>query len=295
MMRESVSVVIPTFNSGKFIGDTVTSVLNQTHPCEIIVVDDGSTDDTPTQLAAFAEHIKYLRQPNQGVSVARNNGIRRANGDWVALLDADDLWHPQKVEVQLTALSRLSDASGIGMIGSRAAKVMPPTLSFQPPVRRIRVRDFLLTVPMSVSGVLIRRQCFDKIGAFDSKFSAAADRDMWLRIVANYEVLEVNSPCWWYRSHEAQMSGKPVEMNQEFRRVLDKFFVENPKQGQLYNLAFSYLNIDGALAHLEEKHRLPAIMCLARSFLLHPLPHRNSLLPRGFRFRLAARLLLRSA
>jgi glycosyltransferase involved in cell wall biosynthesis len=294
MLRESVSVVIPTFNSGNFIVDTVTSVLNQTHTCEIIVVDDGSTDDTASRLAAFEDRITYFRQSNQGVSIARNNGIRRASGDWVALLDADDLWHPQKIEVQLTALGRLGDTSGIGMIGSRAAKVMPPTLSFQPPVRQLRVRDFLLTVPISVSGVLIRRWCFDKIGAFDSQFSAAADRDMWLRIAANYGVLEVNSPCWWYRIHEAQMSQKGVQMNQEFRRVLEKFFTENPKQRHLRNFAFSYLNIDAALAHLEEKQRLPAIMSLIRSFLLYPLSHRNPLLPRGFRLKLMARMLLRS-
>jgi glycosyltransferase involved in cell wall biosynthesis len=291
---QSVSVVIPTFNSGNFIVDTVTSALNQTHPCEIIVVDDGSTDDTASQLAALAGRVIYLPQSNQGVSVARNSGIRRASGDWVALLDADDLWHPQKIEVQLTALSRLGDASEIGMIGSRAAKVMPPTLSFQPPVRQLQVRDFLLTVPISPSGVLIRRWCFDKIGAFDSKFGPAADREMWLRIVAHYGVLEVNSPCWWYRVHETQMSRKRIQMNQEFRRVLKNFFVEDPKQRQLRNLAFSYLNIDAALAHLDEKQRLPAIMCLIRSFLLHPLPHRDPLRPPGFRFKLMAQMLLPS-
>src|ERR1039457_5281915 len=113
MMRESVSVVIPTFNSGKFIVDTVTSALNQTHPCEIIVVDDGSTDDTASQLAALAGRITYLRQPNQGVSVARNNGVRRASGDWIALLDSDDLWHPQKTEIQLRALRQRGDAREI--------------------------------------------------------------------------------------------------------------------------------------------------------------------------------------
>ncbi|MHB8499332.1 MAG: glycosyltransferase family 2 protein [Candidatus Acidiferrales bacterium] len=294
MMRESVSVVIPTFNSGNFIVDAVTSALNQTHPCEIIVVDDGSTDDTASRLAAFAGRIIYLRQSNQGVSVARNNGIRKASGDWVALLDADDLWHPQKIEVQLTALSRLRDASGIGMIGSRAAKVMPPTLSFQPPVRQLEIRDFMLTLPLSPSGVLIRRSCFDRIGGFDSKFGPAADRDMWLRIVANYGVLAVNSPCWWYRVHEKQMSRKSMQMNQEFRQVVHKFFVEDPKQKQLHNLAFSYIYIDAALAQLGEKRRLPAILCLIRSFLLHPLPHRDPLRPHGFRLKLMARMLLGS-
>lgn len=294
MMRESVSVVIPTFNSGSFIADTVASALNQTHPCETIVVDDGSTDDTASKLAAFAGRIVYLRQSNQGVSVARNNGIRRASGDWVALLDADDLWHPQKIEVQLAVLSRLGDASGIGMIGSRATKVMPSTLSFRPPVRQLQARDFLLTLPLSPSGVLIRRRCFDKTGGFDSKFGPAADRDMWLRIVANYGVLEVSSPCWWYRVHETQMSRKSMQMNQEFRRVLDKFFAEDHKEWQLRNLALSYLNVDAALAQLDEKQRLPAIMCLIRSFLLHPLPLRDPLRPPGFRSKLMARMLLRS-
>jgi glycosyltransferase involved in cell wall biosynthesis len=293
-MRESVSVVIPTFNSGDYIVDAVRSALNQTYPCEIIVVDDGSTDDTTSQLAPFAGRIKYLRQANQGVSVARNNGIRRASGDWIALLDADDLWHPQKIEVQLIALSRLGDASGIGMIGSRASKVMPPALSFQPSVRRLEIRDFMLTLPISPSSVLIRRLCFDKIGWFDPKFGPAADRDMWLRIVSNYGVLEVNSPCWWYRVHEKQMSRKSMQMNQEFRQVVHKFFVENLKQKRFRNLASSYIYIDAALAQLDEKRRLPAIMCLIRSFLLYPLPHRDPLRPHGFRLKLMARMLLGS-
>lgn len=293
-MRESVSVVIPAFNNGDYIVDAVTSALNQTHPCEIIVVDDGSTDDTASQLAPFAGRIKYIRQPNQGVSVARNNGIRQASGDWVALLDADDLWHPQKIEVQLMALSRSGDASGIGMIGSRGSKVMPATLSFEPSVRRLEVRDFMLTLPISPSSVLIRRSCFDKIGWFDPKFGPAADRDMWLRIAANYGVLEVNSPCWWYRVHEKQMSRKSMQMNQEFRQVVHKFFVEDPKQKQFHNLAFSYIYIDAALAQLGEKQRLPAIMSLIRSFLLHPLPHRDPLRPHGFRLKLMARMLLGS-
>src|SRR5690349_9691286 len=99
-----LSVVIPSFNYGRFLRETVESVLAQTYsPVEIIVVDDGSTDDTKERLARFEGRIRYIHKANAGLSAARNTGIKHARGDWIAFLDADDLWHRQKLEVQLRA------------------------------------------------------------------------------------------------------------------------------------------------------------------------------------------------
>src|SRR6185437_11144924 len=98
--RARVSVVIPTYNSGPLVTEAVESVLAQTLPAaEVLVVDDGSTDDTPERLAAYGERIRYLPQANQGVAAARNRGIREATGDLIAFLDADDVWHPRKLEI----------------------------------------------------------------------------------------------------------------------------------------------------------------------------------------------------
>ena len=105
MERAKVSIIIPSFNSAHFVVDAVESVLKQTvHSTEIIVIDDGSTDDTQARLAPRRDRITVIHQNNAGLSGARNTGLRAASGEWVAFLDADDAWHPRKLELQLKAL-----------------------------------------------------------------------------------------------------------------------------------------------------------------------------------------------
>ncbi len=100
-------MVIPTYNRAEMVVEAVQCVLAQTHSnTEIIVVDDGGTDDTPQRLAEFGPRVLYLRQANQGVAAARNAGIRRASGEFVAFLDSDDLWHQRKLEIQMDYLRR---------------------------------------------------------------------------------------------------------------------------------------------------------------------------------------------
>ena len=96
-MTRKVSVIIPTYNYGRFIAKAIESVLAQTHPIEeIIVVDDGSTDETAETVAKFAPRVTYTRQRNSGVCAARNSGVKHSSGDFIAFLDADDIWHPEK-------------------------------------------------------------------------------------------------------------------------------------------------------------------------------------------------------
>src|SRR5208283_2367398 len=100
-----VSVVIPTYNCGRYICETVESALGQTYsPVEIIVVDDGSTDDTRERLTTYGDRVRYIYQQNTGPAVARNRGVQDAQGDWIAFLDADDLWLPYRLELQVELL-----------------------------------------------------------------------------------------------------------------------------------------------------------------------------------------------
>src|SRR5687768_199170 len=102
-----VSVIIPTYNSGSLVVQAVEGVLAQTRQAEeVIVVDDGSTDDTAERLQQFGERIRVVRQANGGVATARNAGLRASSGDLVAFLDADDAWHPQKLERQIALLQQ---------------------------------------------------------------------------------------------------------------------------------------------------------------------------------------------
>ena len=123
---QRVSVVIPTYNYGHFVAEAVESALKQTYPnLEVIVVDDGSNDDTAERLRQFGNQIIYIYQQNKGLSSARNAGIRRATGEWVAFLDADDVWHAEKIAKQLAAVGGDHD---IGLIGSPPAAVLPDKL-----------------------------------------------------------------------------------------------------------------------------------------------------------------------
>src|SRR5208337_4579078 len=114
--QASVSVVIPTYNRGELLIETIESILAQTaKPGEVIVVDDGSTDDTQERLARYADRVRYVRQPNQGVAAARNHGVREARGKWIAFIDSDDVWHPRKLECQLRVLA---DHPDLGILGT---------------------------------------------------------------------------------------------------------------------------------------------------------------------------------
>ena len=174
MTRTLVSVVIPTFNYARFVCDAVESALGQTYPdLEVIVVDDGSTDDTQRMLKRFGSRIRYVYQNNRGLSAARNTGIRLANGEWIALLDSDDVWHRQKTEVQLAAGQSVV---GAGLIGSLPADVLPPALDPAPAIHVLSVRDFLVSIRTGPSGTLIRRTCFDAVGLFDETSGRSGSR-----------------------------------------------------------------------------------------------------------------------
>jgi glycosyltransferase involved in cell wall biosynthesis len=264
----TVSVVIPAYNYGRFVAEAVESALGQTcPPAEIIVVDDGSTDDTRERLEPYTAHIDYVRQPNSGLSAARNAGMHRARGEWIALLDADDVWHRQKLEVQLAAVS---DHSDICLVGSPPATQLPKELRPSPPTRLIGVREFLTRLRMGPSSVLLRRRFLQDVGDFDTRLRSVEDRDMWLRLAARFPCLFVDSPCWWYRHHPGQMNRHSERMFVNYDLVLKKFFVEHPEYRRLRRLAYAHLYFDNAWSCLEEGRRVAALSRLMRSACLSP-------------------------
>ncbi len=291
MTGELVSVVIPAYNYGHFIVETVESALRQTYSrLEVIVVDDGSTDDTAIKLRAFGSRIKYIHQENRGLSAARNAGIRAARGEWIALLDADDLWHPDKTSVQLTAAARTG--AHHGLIGSPPAEVLPAELPSNPVVQVLTVRDFLLSSRTGPTGALMRRSCFDEVGYFDEQLRSVEDRDMWLRIAAKHSALQILSPCWWYRPHAGQMSRRAGRMMENYAKVLDKFFSQHAEYGALRRLAWSYLYLDGAWAFLDEGNRRSARSLVLKSLYKWPTSFRDPQLPTFPRARTLARIIL---
>ena len=186
-----VSVIIPTFNRGHMLGDAVRSVLGQSYTdFELIVVDDGSTDNTAGLLGCWAGRLKVIETRRRGVSTSRNLGAGSARGRWLAFLDSDDLWLPEKLESQIEAHHRqpkfqISHTDEFWV--RRGVRVNPKKKH-----ARRGGRIFEYSLPMcriSPSSVLIDRELFSRIGGFDTHYRVCEDYELWLRITARHSVL----------------------------------------------------------------------------------------------------------
>ncbi|MCA1961107.1 MAG: glycosyltransferase [Desulfomonile sp.] len=191
-----VSVIIPTYNRAGVIGRAVRSVLAQSHrDLELIVVDDGSTDGTAKALAEFSHEATILRQPNRGVSSARNLGISHAKGELIAFLDSDDEWLPDKVARQVERY-RVTDSSFVchtDEIWLRDGKPVRQKAIHRKQGGRFFERA-LERCLISPSAVMLSRALLDRVGWFDESLPAAEDYDLWLRITAFHAVEYVPEP-----------------------------------------------------------------------------------------------------
>ncbi len=221
----TISVIIPTYNRAACLARALDSVLAQSHaPHEIIVVDDGSTDGTRAMVEALDGAIHYLHQDNQGVSAARNAGIRRATGQWLAFLDSDDEWLPEKLERQLALARRFPSSRVIHTdeIWIRNGKRVNPRLKHRKSGGDIFLRCLPLCV-ISPSSVMISRKVFDTVGLFDETLPACEDYDMWLRICQRYSVHYLDEPLIVkYGGHPDQLSRRHWGMDRFRIRALEK-------------------------------------------------------------------------
>jgi glycosyltransferase involved in cell wall biosynthesis len=292
-----VSVVIPSYNYGAFVTDAVDSALGQTYPSvEIIVVDDGSEDDTAARIARYGDRVRYHHQQNQGLSAARNLGIRLANGEWVAFLDADDIWHPQKLQLQVAALCANPDIVLLGAQGQAIVGEAPrvlPSLTDTPALRRLGLRDFLVGTPFAPSSMLVRRDLFEEVGLFDVRLRSVEDRDMYLRLAAGHASGRVEAVSWYYREHAGQMSRNAHRMYESYARVLDNFFATHPEREGLRRAATAFMYRDASIALSEQNERGAAIRLMLKSLAAWPLPLTTG--SRGERVRILTRLLMGAA
>jgi glycosyltransferase involved in cell wall biosynthesis len=228
MTQPSVSIVIPAYNTAPFIAETLRSVVAQTvTDYEIIVVNDGSPDTTELEgaVAPFRDRIRYIVQENRGLSAARNAGIRAARGDFVALLDSDDVWEPDYLAHQLDVLER----GGFDV-------VYPNATNFGDPMRSGRL--FMDVHPSSgdvtfeslvsqrcnvMVSVLARRDVLIEAGLFDESLRSSEDFDMWLRVVqGGWRIGYHRRPLVGSRLRRGSLSANGVSMCEHIVRVLDK-------------------------------------------------------------------------
>jgi glycosyltransferase involved in cell wall biosynthesis len=204
-----VSVIIPVYNQAGYLRQAIDSVLAQTYTdFELIVVDDGSTDDTPAVIARFGGRIRAFRKPNGGFATALNLGIRSSRAAWVAWLSADDLWTPEKLARQMTAVRNsgpvglvFTDFLKIGPDGSVLERVHAPDQLSTP---RATFLHLLRGCYVNGSTVLIPRAVLEELGLFGERERLAADYDLFLRIAARHAILHVPEPLVLYRVHPGQ-------------------------------------------------------------------------------------------
>ncbi len=276
--RASVSVVIPTYNHGHLVTQAVQSALLQTVvPAEVLVVDDGSLDDTRQRLAPYWNQIRYLSQHKQGVSAARNHGIRAALSEYVAFLDSDDVWHPRKLERQMEVFRRYP---ALGMLGTRhfdwpAAQFPDLSQRGTGNVKFVAWDRLAVRNRFVASSVVVRREILDQAGPFDTQLQGPEDRDLWLRITALVPAANVEEPLVGYRCTAGSVSKQAAVCQAGMKRILRKLDDQDAWQGRwwLRRKAYSHMYHSCAYLHSEAGNQGTAVLAGLKSLAWYPLPY----------------------
>lgn len=244
MIPPQVSVIIPTYNRVAFVLEAVDSVLKQTlQDFELIVIDDGSTDGTAEALKRFEDRLFYRYQDNQGVSGARNLGLQMARGKWIAFLDSDDLWLPEKLETQVRFFSENPGAviCQTEEIWIRKGRRVNPQKKHQKFSGDIFAPSLLLCL-VSPSAVMIQRNLFDQLGYFDVTLPACEDYDLWLRISSQFHVYLIDQPLTIKRGGHPDQLSRTIPALDRFRiQALVKLLDSGRLTAQQYEQAFKEL------------------------------------------------------
>lgn len=213
-MSPVVSVIVPVYKGRDFVARAVASARSQTYSrVEIVVVNDGSPDDSQRVLQPYLDlpNVKYVEKSNGGVASARNAGLSVSTGEFVALLDQDDVWYPQKLERQVAVLSRHPEVAlvhaDVTYIDADDA-VLPRNPYFPAAVEGRCFERFFMANPVMACTALFRRSVVDAVGGFDEAIRFSDDYDLWLRIVRHHAVAYIDEPLAMYRVHGDNESRK---------------------------------------------------------------------------------------
>ncbi len=208
---KKVSVVIPCYNSSSYLADAIESALGQSYPLkEVIVVDDGSTDNSAAIMYQYGERIRIVRQANAGLPAARNAGILASTGEWIAFLDADDWWHPDFLSKTAQALESSDAVLAYTGWQNVEAAISSPHKPFVPedyekssPSKAAR----LLRAPgWPVHAALVCRDALIEAGMFKPALKSCEDFDLWLRVAVTRPIVRVPEVLAYYRFHPQQMT-----------------------------------------------------------------------------------------
>lgn len=265
-----VSVIIPTYNRANFLPEAIDSVLAQTFKkIELIIIDDGSTDNTDEIIKKYEGCLTYVKQKNLGVSAARNHGISIANGNFIGLLDSDDIWLPEKLTKQIALFQKYPDTGmaggGCKYVNQKNQEVGRPLI----PAENITncELEIYTAMPGSISNCLIKKSVLDKIGYFNEEYAVSEDRDLYMRISRNYPVRAVQEATVVIRLHNA-----PRGDNRSLRRVLSiRKKINKTIPSRILRRkanAWLYYNL---FTRVSKDNKAKALYFIGLSFLYYPL------------------------
>ena len=290
MTKPLVSVVIPNYNYAQYVGEAIDSALNQDYPnLEVLVINNGSTDNSIEVLEGyrkrFSDRFRFVTQGNMGQAGARNRGVLESRGEFIAFLDADDVWVPEKISQQMALFERPE----VGIVYSGYEEVdrdLKPLRTIQAKytghVHRAFADGVQAVVLAGESTSIIRRECFAKVGIFDTSLSNSSGWDMFRRISAFYEVDAIKAPLMKYRQHGANRHGLLKIYRKEILLRTEKMF-KDPDSSKIANErrgAFSrvYWALSGA--HLKAGQYLEGTWYLLKSLTNSPVVPVKRLLSR---------------
>jgi glycosyltransferase involved in cell wall biosynthesis len=277
---------MPCYNAAPFLEQAIRSVLDQAGPpLELIVVDDGSTDNSVAVAEGLGPAVRVLHQKNQGPAAARNRGVRAARGEFIAFLDADDVWLPGSLSRRLQCFG---DDPQIGLVYGdfklwHPARKGPQAWQSVPwpregPIAKARESgwlypELLLDSFVCTITVMIRRNVFDAVGGFDESLRTGEDYDLWLRVAQDWRCVWLNEPVAWYRLHKGGTTRVPREEPNQYQVVLRsmKRFGAKGKHGavlpghllkqRLYRLCFdhAYLHLQRGKAAIAQQYFFRAL------------------------------------
>ncbi len=295
---------MPCYNAAPFLEQSIRSVLDQAGPpLELIVVDDGSTDNSVAVAESLGSAVRVLHQKNQGPAAARNRGVQAARGEFIAFLDADDVWLPGSLARRLQCFA---ESPQIGLVygdfklwypareGSRAWQPVP----WPRGASIVKAQesgwlypDLLLDSFVCTITVLIRRTVFDAVGGFDESLRTGEDYDLWLRVAQDWRCVRLNEPVAWYRLHKGGTTRVPREECNQYQVVLrsiERFGTTN-KHGadlprRLLNERLYRLCFDHAYLHFQRGQS-----AIAQRYFFRALQH-SVLHPKAWAYLLITRL-----
>lgn len=226
-MMANVSVIIPTYNRAQLLNNSVNSVLSQTHcDFELLIIDDCSTDNTSEVLEGIKdERVRVIKNPsNRGIAAVRNIGIMNSRGRYIAFLDDDDEWLPDKLEKQLNMIE--NSPAGLGCVYTGCMIIdMETNDVYQTSIPQYRnnvLTQLLMKNFITTSTTMIKKTCFDKAGLFDEEIPYGEDYDMWIRIAGDFEFDYIKEPLVKYRIHKNSISTNNAVLIKGLEMILAK-------------------------------------------------------------------------